>query len=675
MRAQPALISRMKTPMTRLCLASLCWLALLPLTLIAKESRVEIRSNFPGGNVIVVRNSDGAVELAPDLRGGQSWFYWHFEAQAAEPGPVTFSFAGSPMIGVRGPAVSVDGGDSWNWLGAEHVQYATTSSNPAEKPRESFAYDFSSEHLTVRFAVAIPYLQRDLDRFIKWHETNPHLTQHTLTKTRRGTPIELLQIGEPSRDVRAMVVTARHHACESMASFVLEGFLHAAMSDSPSGIEFRKRHVLYAIPLVDKDGVQAGDQGKNRAPHDHNRDYGPSPLYPEILAIQELAEAQQVRYALDFHCPALRGDVHEAFHFLGLGVPHVSDNLNEFIQWIKEERPQRVMTPLNLLTNPAKPNAVDRRISSHYFALRDRAVFAATLEVPYIQRDVELVPALARAYGESMLAAWTRTTHLSADEESSLRANSYADLIALRTKATQTYRSKPAETETLLNEHLKADAAPVLRVEANNLMTLLRAFQKRFVDAHRHCDVVLADSHATTLQRQTATVQRLQVAVADPASTPQRINDYLQAVVQFPHVAFEKQAASFEIASQFYRDRKEYSQSIKLAQQQLTCALPHDRGRVLNRIASDYERLNQPEQAIAARQQAVQLLRQQLSPKPQRSIFGALMTVDLFEALCGIPTSTLEEKQTAAQLVFEHEIVSEALKQKVRATLTSLPQK
>ena len=212
---------------------------------------------------------------------------------------------------------------------------------------ESFYYDFTAEHLQVRLAVAIPYLQQDLEAFLRTHAGNPHLKQHNLTRTRNGAPVELLQVGEPGPKVKALVVTARHHACESLASYILEGFLQEAISESPAGAEFRQKYVLFAIPLVDKDGVQAGDQGKNRSPHDHNRDYGPTPLYPEIKAIQDLAEAQQVQYALDLHCPALRGDIHEAFHFLGLGLPHIKDNVNELIAWLAEERPPAVMAPLN----------------------------------------------------------------------------------------------------------------------------------------------------------------------------------------------------------------------------------------------------------------------------------------------------------------------------------------
>ena len=52
-----------------------------------------------------------------------------------------------------------------------------------------------------------------------------------------------------------------------------------------------------------------------------------------------------------------------------------------------------------------------------------------------------------------------------------------------------------------------------------------------------------------------------------------------------------------------------------------------------------------------------------------------MMTNDLFEALCGIPTSTLEEKRAAAAMVLSHEIAPPALKEKVRKTLLELEKK
>ena len=93
-----------------------------------------------------------------------------------------------------------------------------------------------------------------------------------MTKTRSGREVDLLQINHPAEGLAPMLLTARNHACETMASYVLEGFVQEALSDSWAGSEFRKRYVLYCVPLIDKDGVEAGDQGKGRRPHDHNRD-------------------------------------------------------------------------------------------------------------------------------------------------------------------------------------------------------------------------------------------------------------------------------------------------------------------------------------------------------------------------------------------------------------------
>ena len=74
--------------------------------------------------------------------------------------------------------------------------------------------------------------------------------------------------------MRYLVLTARHHACESMASHVLEGILSGVLADDDCGRRWREGWQVVAAPFMDKDGVEDGDQGKNRRPHDHNRDYG-----------------------------------------------------------------------------------------------------------------------------------------------------------------------------------------------------------------------------------------------------------------------------------------------------------------------------------------------------------------------------------------------------------------
>ncbi|WP_145385923.1 hypothetical protein [Stieleria neptunia] len=74
------------------------------------------------------------------------------------------------------------------------------------------------------------------------------------------------------------------------------------------------RHVL---SRGDIDGVQVGDQGKNRPPHDHNRDDGEASIYRSVQAIKVFDAENNLRVLLDLHCPTLVMDIHQRFYFAG----------------------------------------------------------------------------------------------------------------------------------------------------------------------------------------------------------------------------------------------------------------------------------------------------------------------------------------------------------------------
>ena len=373
-----------------------------------KTGEVTITADFPGGNVEVMRNNGDSVHLAPDLRGDNPWFYWCFEATASKPGRVSFVFpekvAGFKhgAIGLQGPAISTDLGKTWEWMGTENVDHHT------------FFYEFAKTNERVRFAVTIPYVQTDLDEFLKKHARNSHLKTCVLTKSRKGRDVQLLQIGAPGSEMKAFLVTARHHAAETIASYVLEGFLEEAMSESPAGVEFRKKYVLYAVPLVDKDGVEEGDQGKNRQPHDHNRDYGDNSIYPEVQAIKALDQSKDFQFALDFHCPTLVMEDHQVMYFVG-SKEHPKynfENVSEFAGWIKKGLPENApYGPLVWLKAAAKPDPMN----SHYFGFKDGAIMAATLEIPFAPTGKATDPASCRKYGQVILNAWVNTHFRAAD--------------------------------------------------------------------------------------------------------------------------------------------------------------------------------------------------------------------------------------------------------------------
>jgi hypothetical protein len=156
----------------------------------------------------------------------------------------------------------------------------------------------------VRYAFTPQYLKGHL---YAWLDRHPAVRVATLCRSRRGRPVELLRLGR-GKDV--VLLTSRHHCCETMATYALEGFLEAAPAS---------RWEVIAVPFMDKDGCEAGDQGKNRRPHDHNRDYNAKPLYPEVAALMKLGAAltNRVVASFDLHCPTIRGQWNDRVYFVG----------------------------------------------------------------------------------------------------------------------------------------------------------------------------------------------------------------------------------------------------------------------------------------------------------------------------------------------------------------------
>ena len=280
-----------------------------PSTHAQEKAAIHIDADFPGGNILVNRIENDTVTLGPGQRDSVlTWFYWYYRVRGASGRTLTFVL-GTDNVGVRGPAVSMDTGKTWKWLGAEAVTEGT------------FAFTFPSGAQEVRFSVGMPYLRADLDQCLARHKSDPFLQVETLTKTRKGREVPLVHVRDRSKKARyAVAVTSRHHCCEMMASYVVEGLLEGALANDPAGLWLRANADFLFAPMMDTDGVEDGDQGKGRAPFDHNRDYAAlPPRYPEVAALKDLLPAWtegRPLVFLDLHDPALRTDIHETVHFL-----------------------------------------------------------------------------------------------------------------------------------------------------------------------------------------------------------------------------------------------------------------------------------------------------------------------------------------------------------------------
>lgn len=279
----------------------------------ALQAEVRVQTDHAGGNGVIEAMEPGLIRLRPDLRDTRpDWFYWNIRVTGAEGTTVRFQCP-ADVFGPLGPAISRDDGMTWNWLGREAVR------------ENGFAVDFASNEKGVRLAFCIPHTGADLERFLHERRDQGGLRVETLCRSRGGRPVPRLRVGAVDGEPRHRVLlVARHHACESMASFTLEGVIDEILGESPEGRWLRSEVEFLIVPFMDRDGVEAGDQGKLRQPHDHWEDYAPPGIYPETRALREYVPGwagDRLRLALDVHCPS-RLDQELYFAATGKGEVH-----------------------------------------------------------------------------------------------------------------------------------------------------------------------------------------------------------------------------------------------------------------------------------------------------------------------------------------------------------------
>lgn len=345
---------------------------------------MQIHGNFTGGNITVERQAEDVVYLQNQLRDSTEWFYWAFCVEGAQGREITFYLPKPARIGYWGPAISHDLA-TWRW--SEQVD------------GDHFTYRFAADESKVYFAHSILYHP---DRFLEFADKNG-LTVRDLCTSRRGRTVPCVQIGTGKRQI---ILTARHHACESTGSYVLEGVLERLAADPIPDT------TVFCVPFVDYDGVVDGDQGKARQPHDHNREYlaNATPLYPETAAIRDYVAEHGCQFGFDFHAP---------WHTKGV-------NDTAFLVHNSVEKRDRLLRFSALLASHMTPDALQYKSENDYppntgwnmlpgasFAYnmmhRPECDIAVTLETAYFgtpenRVTAEGMVALGRCFAEALRA-------------------------------------------------------------------------------------------------------------------------------------------------------------------------------------------------------------------------------------------------------------------------------
>ncbi len=270
---------------------------------------ITVDADFPGGNIVLDSVRHDTVFVHHDLTDTQgNWFYWHFRVKGVREGRTLFFQFTHPweglkkttsVIGVHGPGVSLDKGKSWAWLGEESVS------------GDSFRYRFTPGDSVVHFSMGMPYTEANLLDFLSHYKDNIHLESNVLAVTREGRLVERLHLGRINGSPKhRIVITSRLHASEMMTSYLIEGIIEETLGGGEAGTWLCQNAEILIIPFVDKDGVEKGEQGKNRRGRDHNKDYSGESIYPESQAIRAFVPVwgkNNLEALIDLHCPYIRG--------------------------------------------------------------------------------------------------------------------------------------------------------------------------------------------------------------------------------------------------------------------------------------------------------------------------------------------------------------------------------
>lgn len=353
---------------------------------------LEVCANFTTGNGLVVSADERKIALDRDLRDstGDRW-YWHVRLRSPTDQTITVEMARPLLLGQFGPALSTGGDYAWQ--------------NAEQGSDSKFEVSLVGGS-TIAMCATIPYGPDELQTFrtrlgrrVRWR---------TLVQTEGGRPVPMLT-ATTKQAKTVILLTARHHACEALASYVMEGAIHEFVRLRDLGDPVVRSAELIAVPMVDLDGVCAGDQGKARSPWDHGRDYGPKSRYQPVLALRRLLlQDDRPIFALDLHTPGLRGDVEERSYVVTSGDTGDFERARDFLTVLLSDAPVGELETQILVFDQDwnSSRSKSQRCLSAWLRSRPNTRIALPIEYPNaVDRGLPVLPKDARRFGATLLCS------------------------------------------------------------------------------------------------------------------------------------------------------------------------------------------------------------------------------------------------------------------------------
>ncbi|RRQ48568.1 hypothetical protein DZC72_12805 [Maribacter algicola] len=131
------------------------------------------------------------------------------------------------------------------------------------------------------------------------------VSNHEIGRTHENRSMQLIEIKEYPNTKKALMIISRQHPPEVTGFLVMKSFMETISGDTEQAKNFRKKYAVFAVPLMNPDGVDNGHWRHNMGGIDLNRDWE-NFNQPETKSVRDFLnkksdEGYEFVFGADFH--------------------------------------------------------------------------------------------------------------------------------------------------------------------------------------------------------------------------------------------------------------------------------------------------------------------------------------------------------------------------------------
>ncbi len=149
------------------------------------------------------------------------------------------------------------------------------------------------------------YTSKRVKSWIDSLSTKPFISNYEIGKTTEKRPMHLMEINDSSLIKKALMIISRQHPPEVTGFIAMKSFIETISSDTEQAKNFRKKHTVFVVPLMNPDGADNGHWRHNMGGIDLNRDWQnfnqPETKSVRDFLIKKSTDGYEFVFGADFH--------------------------------------------------------------------------------------------------------------------------------------------------------------------------------------------------------------------------------------------------------------------------------------------------------------------------------------------------------------------------------------